>query len=86
MNDHVFFDMYSANDFVLLNGSTTIAFESGVTSDVQCVEILIVNDAILELSEFFNLVLTSQDPDVDIVDGVTSILIVDDDGRHCVCN
>ena len=86
MNDPVFIDMYSANDFVLLNGSTVIAFESGVTSDVQCVEILIVNDAILESSEFFNLVLSSQDPDVDIVDGVTSILILDDDGRHCVSN
>ena len=78
--------MIPANDFVLLNGSTTIAFESGVTSDIQCVEVFIVNDDVLESSEFFNLMLTSSDPDVNTDDEVTSILILDDDGRHCVCN
>ena len=39
-----------------------------------------MNDTILESSEFFNIALTSSDPDVDIVDGVTSVIIVDDDG------
>ena len=72
--------MYTANDFILRNDSTLIAFESGATSDIQCIEILIVNDTILESSEFFNIALTSSDPDVDIVDGVTSVIIVDDDG------
>ena len=70
----------TATDFVLLNESTLIVFESGFTNNTQCVDIVIVNDAILESSEFFNVILSSSDPDVVIENGVASIVIVDDDG------
>ena len=69
-----------AADFVLLDDSTLLAFESGVTNDTQCVDIFIVNDTILESSEFFNIVLSSSDANVVIENGVTTILIIDDDG------
>ena len=57
-----------------------IVFQSGFTSDTQCVDIIIVNDAILESSEFFNTILSSSDPDVVIENGVASVVIIDDDG------
>ena len=55
-------------------------FQSGFTNSTQCVDIEIVNDAILESSEFFNIILSSSDPDVVIENSMASIVIVDDDG------
>ena len=55
-------------------------FQSGLTSDTQCVDIEIVNDNILESSEFFNIVLSSPDPDIVIENSMASIVIIDDDG------
>ena len=70
----------TAADFLLLNDSTEIVFLSGLTNSTQCVDIEIVNDTILESSEFFNVILSSSDPDVVIENNMASIVIVDDDG------
>ena len=69
----------TAADF-LLDDSTEIVFQSGFTNSTQCVDIEIVNDATLESSEFFNVVLSSSDPDVVIDNNMASIVIIDDDG------
>ena len=71
----------TAADFVLVSNSTVIMFQSGLTSDTQCVDIEIVNDNILESSEFFNIILSSADPDVAIENSMASIVILDDDGN-----
>lgn len=82
--DFIIYSSYSygltAADFVLFNDSSLIVFEAGVTNQTQCIDIFIVNDIILESSEFFNVVLNSSDMDVNIVDGTASIVIIDDDG------
>ena len=68
-----------AADF-LLDDSTEIVFQSGFTNTTQCVDIEIINDDTLELSEFFNIILSSSDPDVVIDNNMASIVIIDDDG------
>jgi hypothetical protein len=55
-------------------------FQSGFTNSTQCVDIAVVDDAILESSEFFNIILSSSDPDVDIENSMASIVIIDNDG------
>ena len=55
-------------------------FQSGSTNNTQCVDVGIVNDDILESSEFFNIILSSSDPDVVIENSMASIIIVDNDG------
>lgn len=57
-----------------------ITFESGITNNTQCIDISIMNDNSLESSEFFSVVLSSSDPEVDIDNGVATIVIIDDDG------
>ena len=70
----------TAADFLLLNDSTEIVFQSGFTNSTQCVDIEIVDDVIHESSEFFNIILSSSDPDVVIENSMASIVIIDDDG------
>ena len=72
--------LHTATDFTLPIDSTMIIFESGVTNNTQCVDISIMNDNSLESSEFFSVILSSSDPDVDIDNGVATIVIIDDDG------
>ncbi len=69
-----------AADFLLLDESTEIVFQSGFTNSTLCVDIEIVDDAILESSEFFYIILNSSDPDVDIENSMASIVIIDNDG------
>lgn len=70
----------TAADFLLLNDSTEIVFQSGFTNSTQCVDIEIVDDVIHESSEFFNIILSSSDPNVVIENSMASIVIIDDDG------
>ena len=69
-----------ATDFLLLNDSTEIVFQSEFTNSTQCVDIEIVDDVIHESSEFFNIILSSSDPDVVTENSMASIVIIDDDG------
>lgn len=76
--------IHTATDFALPIDSATITFESGVTNNTQCVDIFIMNDTSLESSEIFSVILSSSDPDVDIVNEVATIVIIDDDGMLIV--
>lgn len=73
-----------AADFLLLNDSTEIVFQSEFTNSTQCVDIEIVDDVIHESSEFFNIILSSSDLDVVIENSMASIVIIDDDGMPVI--
>ncbi len=54
----------------------------GVTT---CQRITSIEDTILEGSEFFNIILSTADPDVSVLDDSALITILDDDGEASNC-
>ena len=51
----------------------------GVSGEVQCLSISILDDNIVEFDETFLVILTTFDPFVDIARGSTTVTIIDDD-------
>ena len=69
----------TAADFGELDPPQTLTFTS--TQSVDCVDIQIVDDILIESTEFFNVELTSNDFQVIINIGSALVLIDDDFGK-----
>jgi hypothetical protein len=73
--------MYVADDDYT-SISEVMAFSVGSQDgDTRCMDIPIVDDGALEGNETFTLTLTTSDPDVMLGNDVTTITIIDDEGR-----
>jgi len=65
-----------------LSTTVELVFMSGAfNGSMECANISIVNDSRLEENETFDIELTSSDPDVVLGNNVTTIILVDDDGK-----
>ena len=74
-------DYFSSDDEDYEENSGVIVFYSGsVMGDTQCVNISINDDPILEDSEFFTFVLSSNDQYVELCNESARIYIENDDG------
>ena len=58
----------------------TLTFEAG-QSQCQCVQIPIVEDSIYENSEMFHVILENITSDVTVVLGISTVIILDNDGK-----
>ena len=69
----------TAADFGVLNPPAVFTFTS--SQSVDCTQITIVNDNVVEATEFFSVSLDSTNPQVVIGISTASVFIADDDGK-----
>ncbi len=66
-------------DYVPLSSSLTF----NANSNMECVDVMITNDTVVEGEESFNVTLTTSDPDVTVENGTVVVVIMEDpdDGK-----
>ncbi len=74
------FLLFTASDFTPLM-DLLVTFEPGAGSLLECENISITNDTILENDEQFLVALTTPDTDITIRPNIATVTIIDDDGN-----
>ena len=69
----------ASNDDFNIISSTNLNFSPGNTE--QTIAITTTGDSFIEGNEVFQVILSTSNPDVQIGDGITTITILDDDGK-----
>ena len=66
-------------DYIPLSSSLTF----NASSDMECVDVMIVDDTVVEGEESFTVSLTTSDPDVMVENGTVVVVIMEDpdDGK-----
>ena len=57
----------------------TVIFQAG--DDTATVEVIIIDDTIIEVSEIFTAMLSTAEPNVMLGDDIATVTILDDDGK-----
>ena len=76
-----FHTVAAPNDYVAIDDVVMFG-PSDMLSSTDCVPLTIISDSVVELNENFSLLLTSEDPAVNVAPGQeATITILDDDGK-----
>ena len=68
------------SDYISLSSSTLVFPDGSNNGDIQCIDIVITDDEILERNEVFTVSLNAVTQNVMAVNAMTAVTIIDDDG------
>ena len=67
------------SDYSTMNGQ--LVFQPEMANQPQCADLLVINDEILEVNEFFSVMLVNGSIRVDLSQPVTTVTILDNDSK-----